>query len=132
MGERAETLLQGRIRAVNVWRPTCSWPVRDKPLALCDGTSIKDSDLLPTDHIKKGYIGQTSNLMYRSGFRWYYLSDQKKHECFIFKMWDSLEGVKAKYCPHVAFEHGIIEMGAQPRESIEIRALVFTYSRSTI
>lgn len=105
-----------------------------------------DSDLLPTDHIKKGYIGQTSNLMYRPGFRWYYLSDQKRNECLIFKMWDSLESVKAKCectdteyphlaetdradCPHVAFEHGSIDKGIRPRESIEIRALVFTYPR---
>ncbi|KUJ07019.1 uncharacterized protein LY89DRAFT_767351 [Mollisia scopiformis] len=86
MGDRAESLLQGRVRAMNVWTPTCSWPVRDRPLALCDGTFVKDTNLLPTDHIKKGYIEQTSNLMYRSGFRWYYLSGQRKDECLIFKM----------------------------------------------
>ncbi|KAH7000617.1 hypothetical protein EDB80DRAFT_866625 [Ilyonectria destructans] len=127
MGERADVLLKGRVRALNVWRPTCEYPVQDCPLAMCDGTSVKDSDLLPTDHIKKAYIGQTSNLMYRPGFQWHYLSNQTKEECFIFKMYDSLDGV-AKHCPHVAFRHTDICEGTPPRESFEIRALVFTHS----
>ncbi len=57
---------------------------------------MTDDDLLATDHIKKAYVGQTSNLMYRPGYRWYYLSGQTKEECFIFKMWDSLDAVKAR------------------------------------
>ncbi|KAF8846859.1 hypothetical protein BDZ45DRAFT_370684 [Acephala macrosclerotiorum] len=126
MGERADMLLRGRVRAINIWRPISDYPVQDRPLALCDATSVNDSDLLPTDHIKKAYIGQTNNLMYRPGFRWHYLSNQTKDECFIFKMYDSLDGV-AKHCPHVAFHHSYICDGAPPRESFEIRALVFTY-----
>ncbi|KAH9215509.1 hypothetical protein DL95DRAFT_424973 [Leptodontidium sp. 2 PMI_412] len=80
MGDRATTLLGGRVRAANVRRPTPSWPVQDKPLELCDGSSVGDSDLLPTDHIKKSHVGQTSNLMYRPGFRWFCLSEQRKDE----------------------------------------------------
>ncbi|KAK0638997.1 hypothetical protein B0T16DRAFT_497178 [Cercophora newfieldiana] len=126
MRERADELLQGRVRALNVWRPTIDYPVQDRPLALCDGTSVNADDLLPTDHIKKAYTGQTSNLMYRPGYRWHYLSHQTKEECIIFKMFDSQEGV-AKHCPHVAFHHSNVSDGTPPRESVEIRALVFTY-----
>ncbi|KAK7428467.1 hypothetical protein QQZ08_005086 [Neonectria magnoliae] len=107
MGDRADTLLKGRVQAFNVWRPISDYPVQDRPLALCDDASVHDSDLLPTDHIKKAYIGQTSNLMYRPGFRWHYLSNQTKEECFIFKI--------------------DIPNGTPPRKSFEIRALVFMY-----
>ncbi|KAK3984499.1 hypothetical protein QBC44DRAFT_301185 [Cladorrhinum sp. PSN332] len=93
MGERAEMLLRGRVRAVNVWRPITDYPVQDRPLALCDGTLVGETDLLPTDHIKKAYTGQTSNLIYRPGYRWYYLNRQTRDECTIFKMYDSLDGV---------------------------------------
>ena len=78
------------------WKPTCPYPIQDAPLALCDGTSVADTDLLAADHVRRNYCSETLMLLHRPGFRWYYLSNQNEHECYLFKIFDSLEGVKAK------------------------------------
>lgn len=53
------------------------------------------------DHVKKAYVGQTANLMYRPGFKWYYLSGQTKHECLLFKMFDAKGGVAKRKCTSI-------------------------------
>ncbi|KAK4214338.1 hypothetical protein QBC37DRAFT_421430 [Rhypophila decipiens] len=65
-------------------------------------------------------------LIYRPGFQWHYLSEQMEDECYLIKIFDSLEGVSAKYCPHTYFRHEVVPPDCPPRESIEVRALVFT------
>ncbi|KAK1753163.1 methyltransferase CmcJ [Echria macrotheca] len=124
LGERAEELLRGRVRLVNVWRPI-GHSVGDWPLALCDGTTVEPGDLLATDHITKSYVGETYNMLYREKYKWYYLSDQAPDEVLLFKMFDSSRQVEARWCPHAAFKHRAASPDAPPRESIEVRALVF-------
>lgn len=130
----------------SVWRPLS--PVENWPLALCDGSSMKYDDLLEVDLIRKDYIGSTMYAKYRDGFRWYYLENQKPEEVCFFKNFDSCTDVRAQseglflpdmsgrlimlsiVCPHVSFDQDNAPQNASPRESIEVRALVFTYAEN--
>lgn len=81
--------------------------------------------------------------LYRPGYKWYYLRDQTKDEVSLFKNFDSDDGVPSQsrlvmsstlfralmtriVCPHVSFKSPQQSI-PRPRESIEVRALVFTY-----
>ncbi|KAK3985471.1 hypothetical protein QBC44DRAFT_353004 [Cladorrhinum sp. PSN332] len=127
MGERAAELLLGRVRVINFWKPTCPYPVQDAPLALCDGTSVVDADFLTADHVRHKFHGETLLPVHRPGFRWHYLSNQTENEGFLLKIFDSLESVQAKHCPHTSFRTHVLPDECPPRESIEVRALVFTH-----
>jgi len=122
--DEAETLLKGRIRVINAWRPL-KIPVKDWPLAVCDGSKVSSELLVETDHVRRLYTGSNLNLQYRPGFDWYYLNQQSKDEVLLIKNFDSSSSVNAKYCPHVSFKCDDAP-GDAIRESIEVRALVFT------
>jgi len=57
---------------------------------------VEENDLLATDHVRRDYIGETYNLMYKPKYKWHYLHRQTRDEVFIFKMYDSLSNVKSK------------------------------------
>ena len=63
------------------------------------------------------------------GHRWYYLSQQMKEEILVFKIFDSKTDGTARRVPHSSFVDPEFENeggeGVGPRESIEVRALVF-------
>ncbi len=46
--DEADELLKGRVQVINVWRPI-KGPLQDSPLAVCDATTIRDDDLVPSD-----------------------------------------------------------------------------------
>ncbi|KAF2855176.1 hypothetical protein T440DRAFT_415346 [Plenodomus tracheiphilus IPT5] len=125
MGSEASGLLKGRVRMINIWRPIIN-PVTNWPLALCDGSTVSPTDLVPTDFITADYVGEMYNVVYRAKHEWYYLSRQRPEEVFLFKIADSKEDVRARYCPHASFPQKGIIHGGIPRESIEVRALVFS------
>ncbi|KAK1831887.1 methyltransferase CmcJ [Podospora conica] len=129
MRDRAEELLKGRIRIVNdlgsVWRPI-NHRVDDQPLAVSDGSLVDKDDLLATDHVTRHHVGETYNVLYRDKYRWYYISHQEVDEVLLFKIYDSDTAVPARHCPHVSFRHSDVPKGTLPRESIEVRALIFS------
>ncbi len=43
--DEAEELLKGRVQVINVWRPIRG-PLRDAPLAMCDGQTVEAGDLV--------------------------------------------------------------------------------------
>jgi len=124
----AEFLLKGRIRVINAWRPLRN-PVQDWPLALCDGSSVSDADLIPTDHVRRHYAGETLYVLENHNYRWHYIHHQRTEEVWLFKNFDSSDRVRARHCPHASFQHQDIPCDSLPRESIEVRALVFTYPK---
>lgn len=125
--DEAEFLLQGRVRVITVWKPLRN-PVEDWPLAVCDGSNVEYSDMVETDHVRRLYTGANMNVMYRAKYRWHYLHKQSESEVLLLKQFDSASNVKARFSPHVSFEHPNVPTGAPRRESIEVRALVFTYA----
>jgi hypothetical protein len=123
LGEQADELLKYRFGIVNVWRPIRG-PVLDWPLTLCDAQSFGDDDLIATDLVYPHLRGETSSVAYRPGHRWYYLSEMQTDEVALIRVHDSASDGRARLSFHTAFENRAAA-GAPPRESVEVRALVF-------
>jgi len=123
MGEDAEELLKHRFGVVNVWRPLRG-PVLDSPLALCDARSFSDDDLIASDLVYSHVRGETSSVEFRPGHRWFYFSQMQPDEVVLIRVHDSADDGRARLSFHTSFENPLAA-GAPPRESIEVRTLVF-------
>lgn len=119
LGDHAEDGVS-RYLQVNLWRPIRA-PLRDAPLAICDGTSVA-SDALRTVELRYAdRTGEIQYLVHESGQRWCFASDMTLEEAWLFKNFDSAPG-PARAAPHSAFidpRHPLVA----PRESIEVRAV---------
>jgi hypothetical protein len=124
LGDEAETLLKGRVQVINLWRPIRG-PVLDAPLALCDARSVAPRDLVPADLIYPNRVGETYAVTYNPNHRWFYVSAMRRDEALLIKCYDSLTDGRARFAPHTAFVDATAPANASPRESIEIRSLVF-------
>ncbi|KAG6067056.1 hypothetical protein E4U32_004772 [Claviceps aff. humidiphila group G2b] len=128
--EDAEKLLRGRYRIVNVWRPLNKGPVESFPLAFASSATLEDGDVVPIEHrYRDGYVGQIAAIRYNASQKWYYLSGMTGSERVLLECFDSeslKEGSRiGGRVPHTAFVHPRTGDGAEGRESIEVRALVF-------
>lgn len=123
LGAEAEELLRHRFGVVNVWRPIRG-PVIDSPLALCDARSFTDDDLIASDRVYKHLRGETSRVAFRPEHRWYYFSEQQADEVILIRVHDSANDGRARLSFHTSFDNPLAA-GAPPRESIEVRTLVF-------
>jgi len=123
--DEAETLLQGRYRIINVWRPL-NGPVMAHPLAVSDSATVDDTDLIPVEHRYPDRTGETAAVQYNPQQKWYYWSGMTNEERLLLKCYDSDETVGAwGRVPHTAFSDPRTPEGAIGRESIEVRALVY-------
>ena len=123
LGTDAEELLKHRFGIVNVWRPIRG-PVLDSPLALCDARSFTDDDLIASDLVYAHVRGETSRVAYNSAHRWYYFSEMQPDEVLLIRVHDSANDGRARLSFHTSFDNPLAA-GAPPRESIEVRTLVF-------
>ncbi len=123
LGDDAPELLKHRFGVVNVWRPIRG-PVLDSPLALCDARSFTDADLIATDLVYPHVRGETSSVEYRPEHRWYYFSEMQPDEVVLIRVHDSAQDGRARLSFHTSFDNPLAP-GAPPRESIEVRTLVF-------
>lgn len=119
----------------------------DYPLAVCENSTLQADKVLGVDTIRQNYFGETLYPLYTPGYNWYYLSQQTKDEVLIFQSFDSMRDAEVsgklfviKYklasfvyelrlllgCAHTAFAASNVPANAHPRESIEVRALVFS------
>ncbi|KAJ4487807.1 hypothetical protein J3R30DRAFT_3279841 [Lentinula aciculospora] len=122
----APELLERRFQIINLWRPI-SHPAFDLPLTLCDYRTVdKENDLVPVARISPQRRGQTYRVKYNPEHRWKYLKGMTPEELVLIKCFDSAEdsGVSI-FTPHTAFVDPSAPDDTLPRESIEIRALVF-------
>jgi hypothetical protein len=124
LGAEADELLKRRFGIVNVWRPIRG-PVLDSPLALCDAQSFTDADLIASDLVYPHVRGETSSVEFKPGHRWYYFSEQQADEVLLIRVHDSASDGRARLSFHTSFENPLAPADAPPRESIEVRALVF-------
>jgi len=127
--EEAETLLQGRYRIVNVWRPL-NGPVYASPLGFASSASVEDKDLIPVEHRYPNRTGWTAAVVYNPNQKWHYFSGMRNDERLFLECFDSeatKEGTKVQggRVPHSAFTDPRTPAEAPGRESIEVRALVF-------
>lgn len=123
-GDDADRLLRGRVQVINLWRPIRG-PLRDAPLAMCDVESVAPEDLVASDLVYQHRVGETYNVTYNPSHRWYYVPEMQPHEALLLKCYDSATDGRARFLPHTAFEDPTAPDDVPPRESIELRTLVF-------
>jgi hypothetical protein len=124
LGADADKLLKYRFGIVNVWRPIRG-PVLESPLALCDARSFTDADLIASDLVYPHVRGETSSVEFKPSHRWYYFSEMQPDEVLLIRVHDSANDSRARLSFHTSFENPAAPPDAPPRESIEVRALVF-------
>ncbi|MCA6106822.1 CmcJ/NvfI family oxidoreductase [Bradyrhizobium cenepequi] len=122
--EEANELLKGRVQVINLWRPIRG-PLRDAPLAMCDGQSLQPGDLIASDLIYPNRQGETYSVKYNANHRWFYFPEMTPDEALLLKCYDSATDGRTRFAPHTAFIDPTTPPDAEPRESIEVRTLVF-------
>jgi hypothetical protein len=123
-GDEAAALLRGRVQVINLWRPIRG-PLRDAPLAVCDAESVASGDLVASDLVYQHRVGETYGVKFNPSHRWFYVPQMQPDEALLLKCFDSATDGRARFAPHTAFEDPTAPADAPPRESIEIRTLVF-------
>ena len=125
--EEADDLLRGRVQIINLWRPIHG-PVQDAPLAVCDALSVKSSDLVASELVYQNRRGETYSVIFDPAHRWFYVPEMTVDEALLLKCYDSKTDGRARFAPHSAFTDPNAPANAAPRESIELRALVFHHA----
>jgi hypothetical protein len=121
----ADALLAQRFAVVNLWRPIGA-PALDSPLALCDAASMDAArDLVVNELIYPDRIGQTFSVLWNPAHRWHYLRAMRPEEALLIKGYDSATDGRARLSAHGAFDDPETPAGTPPRQSIEVRTLVF-------
>jgi hypothetical protein len=124
LGAEADELLKGRVQVTNLWRPIRG-PLRDSPLAMCDGSTVAPDDLVASDLIYPNRSGETYSVTYNPDHRWFYFPEMTPDEALLLKCYDSVTDGRTRFGPHTAFVDPTMPADAPPRESIELRTLVF-------
>lgn len=120
--EEAELVLRHRFAIVNLWRPIAT--VEESPLALAEGPSVPDADLVPSDLVYADRVGETTSVTWSPSHRWVYFSRLTPDEALLIKCHDSATDGRARLSVHGAFDDPTSPPDAPPRESIEVRTLV--------
>ena len=124
LGAEADELLRRRFSVINVWRPIRG-PLRDAPLAVCDAQSVAFRDFVATELVYPDRTGETYGVTHNPAHRWFYVPEMSRREALLLKCYDSAEDGTARFAPHTAFEDPTAPADVLPRESIELRTLVF-------
>jgi hypothetical protein len=127
-----------RFIASSLWRPF-SQPPQDWPLAVCDGTSVKDDEGVPNVMVRLAKLPEPDNIpahlededklpaasifCFSPKHRWWYYPDMKRDEVLLVKFHDS-DHSKAWRSPHASFRDPRVQ-NAAPRESIEFRTIAY-------
>src|SRR6516225_9780141 len=119
--EEAGILLQSRYAVINVWR-SIAGPVAESPLAVCDARSIREGEIVPTS---EGVKHEVYLFHFSPRHQWFYFPGMEKNEALLIKCFDSLDDGRARLTAHTAFDDPTSPRNAPPRESIEVRTLVF-------
>jgi hypothetical protein len=127
--EEADRLLSNRFAEINVWR-AIRGPIESSPLALCDSRSLSAEDIVPTDLVYRERVGETYGFLYNPKHRWYYFPRLERNEAILLKCYDSKDDGRARFTAHTSFDDPSSPLNAAPRESIEVRALVFWASET--
>jgi hypothetical protein len=124
LGEDANDLLRRRFSVINVWRPIRA-PIQDAPLAVADAQSVDSDDLVATDLVYPDRTGEIYYVKFNPSHRWFYAPAMRRDEVMLIKCFDSADDGRARFVPHSAFVDPTTPADAPPRESIELRTLVF-------
>lgn len=125
--ERAQVMEnKQRIRAITVWRPLVA-VVENEPLAVCDTQTILDSDWEVIEKILDEAVEESMYLKRRERHRWYWMENQTRDDVLVLSVWDSQQPDSPSCSvPHCAVMLPGQNIASNPRESIEMRFLIFT------
>jgi hypothetical protein len=122
--DEAEALLKNRFAIVQVWRPIRN-PIQSNPLAICDARTLSTENLIACERRYPDRVGETYRIAYDANNVWYYFPQMRRDEALMFKVFESETDGRARFTAHTSFIDPNTPPGAPPRESIEMRALVF-------
>jgi hypothetical protein len=122
--EEADRLLKNRFAEINVWR-AIRGPIESSPLALCDARSLGTEDIVPIDLVYRERVGEIYGFLHNPKHRWYYFPRLERREPILLKCYDSKDDGRARFTAHTSFDDPSSPPNAAPRESIEVRALIF-------
>jgi hypothetical protein len=125
--EEGEKAKKNRIQVINIWRPLGPNPITDKPLAMCDYLSIdigKDVHQFTFYGLEENHTSCTLSRNDQYAHMWYYLSQMRSDEMFIFKTFDSKPDV-AQFAFHTAVTIGNEPTPNEEQKSLELRCMVF-------
>jgi len=124
MGDDAEALLKHRFAIINLWRPIRG-PVLESPLVLCDAQSLSEENLAASDLKYPDRTGETYSITYNPNRRYYYFPKMQPDEPVLIRCFDSARTGAARFSAHTGFDDPTSPPSAPPRESLEVRMLVF-------
>lgn len=124
MSGEAEELLKHRFAIINLWRPIRG-PLLDSPLALCDAQSLEEENLIASDLLYPDRVGETYSITYNPNQRYYYFPQMQSDEAVLIRCFDSALDGPHRFSAHTGFDDPETPADAPPRESIEVRMLVF-------
>src|SRR5216683_965837 len=125
----AEHLLKNRFAEINAWR-AIRGPIESSPLALCDARSLGTEDIVPMDLVYRDRVGEIYGFLHNPKHRWYYFPRLERNEAILLKCYDSMDDGRARFTAHTSFDDPSSPPNAAPRESIEVRALIFWQSET--
>jgi hypothetical protein len=116
-----------RTAQVNMWKLLSSSPT-PCPLALADVRSVRADDIVPGPAYFPSIDASIDTAFFHPNdhFRWVYYSKLTNQELLIFKQYDSDKSLPVRV-PHTAFDDPSCPANAEPRASIENRALLRWY-----
>ncbi len=122
--DEAERRLKKRYAIVNVWR-SIAGTIEQQPLGIVDARSVAFEDFIASDLIYRDRLGETYGVRHNPAHRWFYYRAMTADEAMVFKCYDSATDGRARWTAHSAFDDPTSPVNARPRQSIEIRTLVF-------
>ena len=123
LGENGRQWLERPFALVNYWRPITG-PLRDDPLAICAPQSVAPEDLVRVRHVYSYGESEIYGVAHNPDHRWYYMSDMQPDDAIFFKVYDET-GERPLVAPHSAFSLPTTNAPVPPRQSFEIRLMVF-------
>jgi hypothetical protein len=122
--DEAEALLSHRFAIIQTWR-SIALRVESEPLALCDGKTIPQTGFIANQRRYPDRIAETYHISHNPAHRWTYFPLMTRDEVLVFKVFDTDASAGVRFTAHSAFDDPMTAKDAAPRESIEMRALVF-------
>lgn len=122
--DEADELLRGRFGIIQTWRSIAE-KVESEPLALCDGRTIPEVGFVSNQRVYRDRVAETYHITHHPGHRWFYFPEMRRNEAIVFKVFDSDASAGTRFTAHSGFDDPTSGPDAAPRQSIEMRALVF-------
>ena len=105
----------------NTWQPF-DHPVEQNPLAVLDGSTIQDGDIVDYVYGGTGKSNTSSMPFYRKEHQFYYFKNMLQSEVLLIKQLDTRSD-RTCVSPHTSFFDPTSPTDALPRRSIEVRMM---------